>query len=60
MLVDFFSEFVFTPPECGWKASAQCLLLIERERNRERERSGGIADGISLIQYLLLKQGYFL
>ncbi|KAM7370983.1 hypothetical protein PAMP_010489 [Pampus punctatissimus] len=32
----------------------------EKQRNRGREVSGGASDGISLIQYLLIKQSYFL
>lgn len=56
--VDLFHERVFMPQN-GGKMS---LFTVnrEKERNRGREKSGGARDGISLIQYLLIKHNYFL
>lgn len=56
----YASGFVFMPHSVGEIA----LFTVNREwagdGNRRRERSGGASNGISLIQYLLIKQNYFL
>lgn len=44
-------------PECRYNV---CLPLTEGEQEAETEGGRGVSDGISLIQYLLIKQNYFL
>lgn len=52
--------FVFMPQNVGKMSLFTVNRKRAREGNRGRERSGGARDGISLIQYLLIKQNYFL
>lgn len=61
MSVDLFHKLLFMPQNL----KCLCLPLTQRKRESDRgkgggERSGGARDGISLIQYLLIKQNYFL